>query len=167
MNILIRNTLILVFSLNVSQVQAMGLIDFFTIHVFSDVTGIVTMNGEPVEGAELIRTADHENDKVYTDSALTDKNGKFSFEGISTFSLRPIMLGTIIRQRIIVKYKGMEYLAWKTVKHNNHLYGELNDVNVKNPKKLNFACELTDKQDNERRVELESLDGIIVGLCKW
>jgi len=44
----------------------MGLFDFFTIHVFSDVSGVVTFQGEAVEGVKIIRTADHEEDKVYT-----------------------------------------------------------------------------------------------------
>ena len=159
--------LFLLLLLNTSQVNAMGLFDFFTIHVFSPVTGVVTLNGEPVEGAEIVRTADHEEDKIYTDSVKSDIEGKFSFNDISTFSLRPIMLGTIIRQKIIIKHNGYEYLAWRTVKHSNHKYGELNDKDNPEPIKLNLRCELTDDQSKKRIVNLKYLNGIVVGLCEW
>ncbi len=62
--------------------HTMGFFNLFIIHVFSDVSGIVTFQGEPVEGAKIIRTADHQNDKVYTDTTTTDKDGKFSFKGV-------------------------------------------------------------------------------------
>jgi len=146
----------------------MGLFDFFTIHVFSDVSGVVTFKGEPVEGVKIIRTADHEEDKVYTDATTTDKDGKFSFKGISTFSLRPIMMGTIIRQKIVIKYQGMEYLAWETVKGNNYKYGELNDENVENPVKLHLFCELTNPQDELTFINFKYVNkGVIYGLCRW
>jgi Domain of unknown function (DUF6795) len=152
---------------SIQQVQAMGILDFFTIHVFSDVTGVVTLNGEPVEGAEIIRTADHAHDKLYKDATVTDENGYFALKDISTFSLRPIMLPTVIDQKIYIKYKGMEYLAWDLLKRTNHIYGELNDKDVPNPKKLELKCELTDDQQKETRVTLEFGDKIITGLCRW
>ncbi len=144
----------------------MGLFDLFKIYVFSDVTGVVTMNGVPVQGAEVLRTGDHEHDKVYQDKTMTDAEGRFSFGPISTFSMRPIMLGTIIRQKIVIKYQGMEYLAWKTTKTTNHRYGEINDEDVDRPVLLELACELTDPQDKRVVLEMELGKVGITGLCR-
>ena len=145
----------------------MGLFNFFTIYVFSEVKGVVTMNGEPVRGAQVIRVGDHEEDKVYSDTALTDAQGRFSFGSVSTFSLRPLMLGTIINQKITIKYQGMEYLAWKTAKQNNYLYGELNDEGAENPIKLDLLCELTEPQDKRTVLQMELRKVAISGLCSW
>ena len=145
----------------------MGLFNFFTIYVFSEVKGVVTMNGEPVRGAQVIRVGDHEHDKVYSDTAVTDAQGRFSFGPVSTFSLRPLMLGTIIRQKITIKYQGMEYLAWETTKTSNHRYGELNDEEVENPIKLDLLCELTEPQDKRTVLEMELRNVGIYGLCSW
>ncbi len=146
----------------------MGFFDLFIIHVFSDVSGIVTFQGEPVDSVKIIRTADHEHDKVYTDTTATDKDGKFSFKGVSTFSLRPIMLGTIIRQKIVIKYQGMEYLAWETLKRNNYKYGELNSEDAENPIKLHFFCELTNPQDTLTFIDFKRINkGGVFGLCRW
>jgi len=146
----------------------MGFFDLLTIHVFSNVSGIVTFQGEPVDGAKIIRTADHEHDKVYTDTTTTDKDGQFSFKGISTFTLRPIMMmGTIIRQKIMIKYQGMEYLAWRTLKRNNYKYGELNDEDAESPVNFHLLCELTNPQDERKVVQFKIFRQSVRGLCKW
>lgn len=147
--------------------RAMAFFDAFTIYVFSDVSGVVVMNGEPVQGAEVIRVGDHEHDKVYSDMATTDAQGRFSFGPVSTFSLRPIMLGTIIRQKITIKYLGMEYLAWEMTKRSNHRYGELNDEGEESPVKLDLLCELTEPQDKYTMIEMELRNVGIYGLCSW
>ncbi len=145
----------------------MALFDFFKIYVFSDVTGIVLLDGSPVEGAEIIRTADHEEDKVYSDRTKSGADGRFSFPAISTYSLRPLMLGTIIRQEIKILHNGKAYLAWETTKHNKHLYGELNNADADNPIKLDLSCELTDDPEKETIVELKYLNALIKGVCRW
>jgi len=150
-----------------TKVWGMALFDFFKIYVFSDVNGTVLLEGKPVQGAEIIRTADHEEDKVYTDSTTTDANGHFSLPPISTYSLRPIMLGTIIRQEIIIRYDGKEYLAWKTIKMNNHIYGELNDAGIENPVKFHLKCELTENQEKYEVIKLRHRNSRVTGLCSW
>jgi len=145
----------------------MALFNFFKIYVFSDVTGTVLLKDKPVEGAVIIRTADHEEDKVYTDRRTTDANGHFTFPPISTYSLRPIILGTIVRQEIIIRYDGKEYLAWTTIKMNNHIYGELNDAGKENPAKLNLTCELTNNQKGYEVIKLRHRNSRITGLCHW
>jgi len=164
---LLRNTAIILMLTFSSQGHAMGLFDVFTIYVFSEVRGVVTLDGKPAEGAEIIRIGDHEEDKVYTDRAVTDAAGRFEFGPISTFSLRPIMLGTIIRQKIEIKYQGNSYLAWDTVKRNNHRYGELNDEGVDSPIKLNLTCELMDSQEGRTVIQMEIRKVGIYGLCTW
>lgn len=150
---------IIIFFLS-SEVRATGLFDFFTIYVFSDLQGIVTMKGEPVVGAQVTRVANHEEDKVYTDSTTTDAQANFSFDAMSTFSLRPIMLGTIIQQY------GQDYVAWKAIKKYNHRYGELYDDEVVKPKKPNLMCELTDHEDDRKIIKMTYRQVSVYGLCK-
>ncbi len=167
MKLTLQKTLFIITLFINTQVQAMGLFDFFTIYVFSDMQGIVTLKGEPVAGAKVTRIGDHENDKVYTDSAITDAQGHFSFEPISTFSLRPMMLGTIIRQKITIEHEGQEYLAWETKKKNDHIYGELNSKDSNAPQKIDLLCELTSSQDDKKVLRIDFRNVAIKGLCQW
>jgi len=77
------------------------------------------------------------------------------------------MMGTIIRQKIVIKYQGMEYLAWETVKTNNHKYGELNDEDAKNPVKFHLLCELTNPQDERKIVQFRIYRQSVYGLSGW
>jgi len=151
---------------NISLFQAMGMLDFFTIYVFSNITGTVTINGEPAAGAEIFRYADHINDKEYIDSTTTDNNGYFEFGDISTFSLRPIVLQTVINQKIMIKYKGMEYLAWETTKLNNNKYGEINSEDASPKLPIQLECELTENQEKYQVLKIDLLNRRITGLCR-
>ena len=148
------------------QVQAMGMLDFMRVYIFSEVDGVVLMNGKPVSGAKVIRTADYK-DKVHSNTVVTDEQGRFHFDDIYTYSMR--LSETVIYQEINIQYDNNEYQAWRLIKRHDNRYGELTDPEKPDApiKKLNLTCELTGDQKKEQRIEFELGDRIIRGLCRW
>jgi hypothetical protein len=162
----IRFLLILFLTLNVTQVNAMGFLDFMRIYIFSEVDGVVLLEGKPVKGATVVRTADYK-DKLYTDTVITDEQGRFHFDDIYIYSMR--LSNTSIRQKIVIQYDGSEYLAWELLKRHENHYGELTDPEKPDApvKKLNLRCELTGDQSNEQVIEFILGKRTIYGLSHW
>jgi uncharacterized protein DUF6795 len=161
---LFRFSFITLFVIYTNQVQAMGFLDFMRVYIFSEVDGVVLMNGKPVSGAKVIRTADYK-DKIHTNTVVTDNQGRFHFDDIFTYSMR--LSETAILQKIKIYYEGEEYLAWKLLKKHDSRYGELNDPDkpIESIQKLNLICELTDNQDKEQFIGSDLRRRIIYGLC--
>lgn len=130
--------------------RATPLLDMFKITIFSEFKGVVTNNGKPVEGLVLKRTADHDTDKVYTDTATTDKDGQFRFKRITKWSLRPLMFDTRIHQTITVQTSDGECVVWQTLKLNNFPRGEIALDNEKSSKPIHCRVELNgdDQKDH-------------------
>ena len=144
----------------------MGFLDFMRIYIFSEVDGVVTLEGKPVPGARVVRTADYK-DVVHTDTVMTDEQGRFHFDDLYTYSVR--LSETAIWQKIIIHYQDKEFLAWELLKtHENH-YGELNDPETpKAPiKKLDLRCELTVDQNSKQVIDFELGKKTIYGLARW
>ena len=161
--IALTSILLIVFT---TQVNAMGFLDFMKVYIFSEVDGVVLMEGKPVSGAKVVRTADFK-DKIYTDTVVTDGEGKFHFDDISTFSMR--LSETAILQKIVINHQEKEYLAWELLKRNDNHYGELNDpeTSEKPIRMLNLTCELTENQDKKQVVNFKFGNKTIYGLSRW
>lgn len=139
----------------------------FKITVFSKMEGVVTKGGRPVEGAVVKRSADHYNDKVYSDQAVTGKDGRFSFGAISTWSLRPIIFDTVVLQEITIEFEGKIYLGWEMFKHNNHHHGELVNKDKKSKAPIRCTFELNHDDRAEQVAVLDEIrHRVIRGLCK-
>ena len=141
----------------------MGLSDFLNVCLFSEINGVVTLGGNPVAGAELVRTAKN-GEKVYTDRTKTDENGRFQFSAMYTHSVYKIApVEPFITQKIKILTGGNEYLAWELDKRNYDLNGELRhyhsngEVNLE----LNIRCELGTER---RRQEFGAR--ILWGVCE-
>ena len=123
--------------------------------MFSEVTGVVTLNGQPVKGAEIDQVYQWAwDDKKEEAKATTDAQGMFKFplrekSGIVS-SVMPHE--PVIFQQIVIKYQGKDYVAWQHSKHNYDLDGELKG------KKLVLRCELSDETRN---------DGNVFGICTY
>jgi len=132
----------------------MGLFDFMKVCLFSEVNGVVTLQGKPVAGAKIVRTAKI-NDTPYTDSTVTDKSGKFYFEARFTSSINKIVpVEPRIPQKLVIEHDGQEHTAWEMSKRNYDLDGELG-------KPINISCEITNKE-----VKQEIGYRILWGKCK-
>ena len=141
----------------------MGLFDFVKVCLFSEVTGVVTLEGKPVAGAELVRTAKI-GEKVHTDKTKTDENGRFQFSAMYTNSVYKIApVEPFIAQKIKILTDKKEYEAWDLDKRNYDLNGELRhfgsngEVNLR----LNIRCELTAKRHRQ-----EFGAKILLGICE-
>ncbi|MBT1063889.1 hypothetical protein KJY73_09915 [Bowmanella sp. Y26] len=128
--------------------------------MFTEVEGVVLLNGEPVEGAEVISSYDWSNkDERKSKKLLTDSYGKFSFPEWSSkqFLSSILPMEPVIRQEIIIEYKGERYTAWA---FNKHSYGR-GDETGKSPIKL--VCDLAMEF---KRHPLEGVSDKYYGICK-
>jgi len=147
--------------------KAMAFFDFMKINVFSDVDGIVTLNGEPVSGATVKQYAEVEfNSNKFNREVVTDSQGRFHFDAIYARTMNTFLSSAnMVSQLITIHYEGRSYDAWRKVKGNYDYGGELNNIkdivgerdemkvfsnklsSAQGGEKiipLNFTCELTD-----------------------
>ena len=123
-------------------VPAMG---FFKSQVlFSPVSGVVTLNGAPVAGAEIVQSVDWATKEGPAPRSVTsDANGRFAFDAIegSSMAARVLPLQPSMNQRLVIRHQGVEYDAYR--------HGKLNyDLNGENEgKPLVLECELSRQPD--------------------
>ncbi|MCA6128437.1 hypothetical protein AI19_02580 [Thalassolituus oleivorans 4BN06-13] len=117
-----RYTSLLVFltlSLSASGALSMSLFEPKKVCLFSAISGVITLNGEPAKGAHVKRIVE----KFYssghnTDETMTDDNGYFELPAVFDQSfLGKFLPGEFsIPQQIFVTYGGEEYPVWQGVK---------------------------------------------------
>lgn len=131
----------------------------FQICLFSEVNAMVTLNGKPVAGAEVVRTANELDSKVYTEKAITDENGHFHFDALYVFSLRKfIPTQPMVEQHMTISYLGKDYMGWQ---HTKNGYGHNQEIDDDKP--LNLKCELSD----DPSLKYQEVAGNIKGICYW
>ena len=128
---------------------------FSRLVLFSEVHGTVLNEGKPAAGAELLQKvvwSDNEA-KNSTRHTATDKNGAFGFPAIESNAglLRLIPAQPTIQQTIMIRYQGVEYVAWL------HGKGSYNANTELDGRPFNLLCELTRRPDYE---------GKHYGICK-
>ncbi|APR68910.1 hypothetical protein CN03_16330 [Thalassolituus oleivorans] len=117
-----RYTSLLVFltlSLSASGALSMSLFEPKKVCLFSAISGVITLNGEPAKGAHVKRIVE----KFYssghnTDETMTDDNGYFELPAVFDQSfLGKFLPGEFVApQQIFVTYEGEEYKIWAGVK---------------------------------------------------
>ncbi|TKC80183.1 DUF4198 domain-containing protein [Trinickia terrae] len=131
----------------------MGMFDRLVL--FSDVHGTVLKDGKPVAGAELIQKvvwSDDENE-IPPQRTVTDTTGAFAFPAITRKAglLRLIPAQPTMLQTILIRYQGVEYIAWQHGKNSYDANTELDG------RPITLVCELTRQPDYE---------GKHYGICK-
>ena len=115
----------------------MSMFDAFKIYLFSEVNGVVTRDGQPVVGAEVIRSASY--GKTYTDKATTDKEGRFFFSEMTISKISALVPGQhVIDQSIIIRNQDAEYKAWELTRVGSGPNAELDT-------QLSLLCELSNE----------------------
>jgi hypothetical protein len=118
--------------------DAMG---FFGSNVlFSAVQGQVTLNGQPVSGAEVVRHYRWAwNKSEGNETVRTDAHGHFAFGAEKKSGGMSGLLPhePVIFQEIVIRHDGREYIAWQYTKHNYDDRGELRG------KAIDLLCELS------------------------
>lgn len=113
-------------------------------HVFSRVTGVVTDQGQPVEGAELVRSWYFPEADPQEDRATTAADGSFEFPALTAevSMLKAVVpMQPIVFQRIVVRHDGEEYVAYDHMKDNYDENGEADG------RSLDFICSLQEEED--------------------
>ena len=114
----------------------MGLLN--KLYLFSEVNGVVLLDGKPVQGVEVVQTYFwHWGDKKGKTVAQSDALGRFHFPLITDTSLTAVLLPhePVIEQTINLYYQGREIRGWF---HANHNYEPLAETGTP----LDLVCEL-------------------------
>jgi hypothetical protein len=123
--------------------------------VFSAVKARLTMNGEPLKGATVIRRWEWQ--KLQEESTKTDEQGEFTFPAVfesSATRLLPVEL--VIAQGLYVKLNGEEKKLWSNSKR------EPKENTEYNGRPISLVCELTHEMKTTRE------NGAIRStLCTW
>ena len=145
----------------------MAFFDSMKVNLFSEMQGIVTLEGKPVSGATVTRTAIPSNDKEYTDTTQTDNAGRFNFGVMEThLFLKLLPSNSTIHQKIIIDYAGQQYLAWKILAASDRPNGELNERDVIGTEQevfIDLVCELTAPET----AKAGAYTSAVFGLCTW
>lgn len=109
--------------------------------LFSQIFGIVTLNGTPLENVEAKRTSKWawSGEKI-SDTTKSNSKGEFTFPMIEKRSFLASWLPhePYIDQQLSISYQGTDYKGWVFVKRDYEVNGELNGK----PLKLRCALEL-------------------------
>ncbi|TBU81483.1 hypothetical protein DNK06_06795 [Pseudomonas daroniae] len=119
-----------------------------TLYLFSEVEGIVLLDGQPVEGVEVERIC-HWKDELKTERMLTDALGRYHFPEITAKSLLWSLLPhePVVFQLLRIHHQGKLHKGWDFTKHNYDSLGE-----VKNHR-LKFVCDLNSEPAAHRETE--------------
>ncbi len=112
-----------------------------TLYLFSEVNGIVLLDGKPVQGVEVTQEYDwHWKEEKGSKVAVTDAEGRFHFPVITGKSLTAgLPHQPVIEQKLRLSYQGKEYKGWLHGKDNYDEHGELKG------QPLNLVCDLNDE----------------------
>lgn len=123
--------------------------------LFSEVHGTVLKDGKPVQGAELVETVvwSENEDEIPSQHATTDEKGIFRFPSIERKAglRRMIPSQPTMLQKIVIRYQGAEYIAWRHGKDSYDVNSELDG------RPINLVCELDRAPAHE---------GTHYGICK-
>ena len=114
--------------------------------LFSELHGKILYNGQPVNGARVLREWDWGNaSNAGSDTATTDAAGKFHLPAITSmnFLMKMLPLEPVISQWMWVEHNGQKTQIWKHAKHNYRMGGEFDIFNEREPTILYVECELT------------------------
>ena len=134
--------------------DGMGMSMFSKLVLFSRVEGVITQDGKPVEGAEVVQEVLYKDiDEVPATTASSDSQGHFVLEEVThSAGLSRMLPGQVsIGQRLVIRYQGKEYEGWRHNKTSVEPDSELDG----HPLKL--VCELTTRPDFE---------GTHFGICR-
>jgi hypothetical protein len=123
--------------------------------IWSAMKGRVTLNGQPAAGAVLVRRFDWEwKDEAGSDQTVANAAGEFSLPSIERSSLLGSLLPhqPMIKQDIVIEYKGVSYTAWACYKRSYAADSE-NDG-----KPIDVTCRLD---------AVRALHGKVTGICEF
>ena len=123
--------------------------------LFSAMSGTITLDGNPVPNARLVRTGDR--DGAIVDETHTDKNGYFEFPAMFERTITKFLPQEFVAaQKVVVIHDDKDYKIWSSIKRNS-----AENVEAKG-KPLIVTCELNSE---ERSIVVDRVP--IHSLCVW
>jgi len=133
----------------------MSINDFAKVCLFSQMNGVITLDGKPVTNAKLVRTV--KLSKPDSDETHTDAQGNFEFPAKFTRSIgKHLPQEFASNQDITVHHNGKQYKMWSAVKRTPDENSESRG------KPLVVACEL-----NSEETLIKVNNSPIFSLCTW
>ena len=106
---------ILSFLLISCGVFSMGLSDLGKVCLFSEMSGVVKLDGKPVAGVRLVRTVNLSTD--ITDETVTDSEGRFHFPAAYEKTVTKYLPQEFVsNQEITAHFNNKQYRMWSAVK---------------------------------------------------
>jgi hypothetical protein len=94
----------------------MSISDVGKVCLFSRMSGVVKLHGEPAKNARLVRTVSLSSSPK-TDETYTDENGYFEFPAVFERTVAKFLpMEFVAKQDIVVHYQGTEYEMWDGIK---------------------------------------------------
>ena len=126
------------------EINAMAGI-FGTNTLFSDVEGVVTINGKPCVAAKIEEKVYNSNGDEITATTQTDERGHFRFMEVSeNKGLLSFLPGEFVAtQRLVIYHEGIEYLGWANTKRSPEPNSESDG------KPLSMICDLDKKPEED------------------
>jgi len=123
--------------------------------LFSEISGVITLDGKPVANAKLVRTANRDGD--ITDETTTDEHGKFTMPAVYERTITKFLpMEFVVSQEIEVSHCGKKYKMWDGIKRKREENTESRG------KPLVVSCELNSEEKHIR------VDGAgFFTLCTW
>lgn len=133
----------------------MSLSDIGKVCLFSKISGVIKLDGKPVQNAKLVRTVSLGN--AQTDETTTDENGHFEMPAVFVRTVTKYLPQEFVAdQKIYVHYQGKQYRMWSGVKRRPEENSESRG------KPLIVECELNAE---EKMVIINNSP--IFSLCTW
>ncbi len=147
--------LLFMLAIPISGSAGMSISDAGKVCLFSKISGVIKLNGEPVSNARLVRTVNLSSPE--TDEASTDENGYFEMPAVFKRTIAKYLPQEFaVSQEIIVHYDGKEYRMWSGVKRKPEENSESRG------KPLVVTCEL-----NSEKSMIKVNNSPIFSLCTW
>lgn len=133
----------------------MSLTDIGKVCLFSEMSGVLTINGKPASNVRLVRTAKWQTEQ--RDETMTDEHGHFHFP--------------MLTERTVAKFLPMEFVASQDIRafHDGaevRIWGGVKRVPEENAeskgKPLVVTCDLTAE---EQYIEVSG--GLVFSRCEW
>ncbi len=133
----------------------MSLSDVGKVCLFSEMSGVLTVDGKPAPHVRLVRTAKWQTEQK--DETVTDAQGRFYFPAMTERTVAKFLpMEFMAPQQIHAHYKDEEIRIWGGVKRDPTLNAESKG----DP--LVVRCDL---HSEEKYIEVSG--GIVFSLCEW
>lgn len=99
---------------------------FDYIYFFSETEGTVFLNNLPISNASVKRIyqlGDYTDEVI--EKTITNKDGKFTFPHGREYRIIKTIGEAVIRQKILIKHEGKEYIGWKYTNRGLEEYPEI------------------------------------------